>query len=79
MKLSTYQGRIQGGGGGRLTPSPPRKKSWSYLGVSVWTGGILMDKQRPICLRLQEKALENKKIIRGRPSHLTYIYYFVKF
>ena len=42
------------------------KKSSPYLGVSLWFGDILSEKQCPICLRLHEKAFGNQKISRGR-------------
>ena len=55
--LVCYSGGSKGGGAfGGLKPSPLRKKSSPYLGVSLWFGDILSEKQCPIRLRLHEKA-----------------------
>ena len=37
-----------------------------YLGLSLWFGDIISEKQCPICLRLHEKAFENQNFPRGR-------------
>ena len=38
------------------------KKSSPYLGVSLWFGDILSEKQCPICLRLHEKTFGNRTL-----------------
>ena len=66
---------VQRGAGLRgLNPSPSEKKSSPYLGVSLGFDDIVSEKQCPICLRLHEKALGNKKI--GPLDPFTVNYFF---
>ena len=67
------QWRIQGGGGGLGGWNHPQEKSSLFLGVSLWFGDILSEKQCPICLRLHEKTFRNQKFPRGRAPRPLYI------
>ena len=70
---------VSGGSKGRgFNPSPPsEKKSSPCLGISLWFGDILSEKQWPICLRLHEKAFGNQKFPRGRAHRPLYSNFFL--
>ena len=72
VRLETTVADPRGGGWGGLNPQ--RKKSSSYLGVSLCFGDILSEKQCPICRRLHEKAFGNQKYI-PRPLTVKYIFF----
>ena len=55
-------------GGSGLTPPPKKKRITLLIGVSLWFGDILSEKQCPICHRLHEKTFRNQKFLRGRAS-----------